>query len=55
MFMLTQFAFALSTDFFQGQEQVFKIRLKIYDIFSSNLLDQDAIDNIDWQSQNMLI
>ena len=52
--MLTQFAFALSADFFQGQEQVFKIRLKIYDIFSSNLLDQDAIDNIDWQSQNML-
>ena len=29
MFMLTQFAFALSADFFQGQEQVFKIRLKI--------------------------
>ena len=54
MFMLTHFAFALSADFFHGQEQVFKIRLKIYDIFSSNLLDQDAIDNIDWQSQNML-
>ena len=52
--MLTHFAFALSADFFHGQEQVFKIRLKIYDIFSSNLLDQDAIDNIDWQSQNML-
>ena len=51
--LTTQFAFALSADFFQGQEQVFKIRLKIYDIFSSNLLDQDAIDNIDWQSQNM--
>ena len=54
MFMLSQFAFALSADFFQGQAQVLKIRLKIYDIFSSNLLDQDAIDSIDWQSQNML-